>query len=300
MKSVSAKLLLLSLLAGFAIAADATKPRELVIEGDYQGDVRNGPWNYTGTAAAPIKAKVSKLNISSTTAKLIAPAGTPIATANGQRDAEFGGKVMVTRGQVTAEGTSLKYSEKTGAGVLSSTGQTKMVYTPENKDGDPVNVTANSISFDVDTDQSTSKGSVKLLNGRQSAISETLQFDEKTELAVLGGGVTLIRQPNKAGENVLTITGTDAKIQTNKDKKLLLITGKSVKLVDGNLTTTGTTIYYNDKNNTAIVEGNSTALAKSIDSKSKTEIKGLTLEHRTDLHRAKLVSGVKIPVEQFK
>jgi lipopolysaccharide export system protein LptA len=298
MKSVPAKLLLLSLLAGFAIAADVAKPRELTIEGDYQGDVRNGPWNYTGTAAVPIKAKVSKLNIISTTAKLIAPAGTPIATANGQRDAEFGGKVMVTRDRVTAEGTTLKYSEKTGEGVLSSAGQTNMTYTPEGKDSDSVKVSANSISFDVDTDQSLSKGNVKLINGRQSATSDTLKFDEKTELATLAGGVTMVRQPSKTGENVLTITGTDGKVQTNKDKKLLLITGKVVKLIDGTLTTTGNTIYYDDKTNTAVIQGSP---AKSVDSKSNSVVSGIVLEQRTDLHRVKnLSNSFKIPVEQFK
>ncbi|MFN8509570.1 MAG: hypothetical protein U0Z75_03245 [Deinococcaceae bacterium] len=297
MKLLRAHTVVLGMLAGLALAADAVT-RTIEIEGDYQGDVRNGPWNYSGTVASPVKAKVSNLSISSTTAKLSAPSGTPMATAKGQRDAEFTGSVKVSRTRVAAEGSSLKYSEKTGIGLLTGQAQSSMVYTPDGKDVDTVKVTADSMSFDVDTSESTSSGNVQLINGRQTAVTGTLKFNEKTELAELSGKVTLVRQPSKQGENVLNITGDTAKIQTNKDKKLLLVNGKEVKLVDGNVTTTGLTIYYDDKKNTAVIVGNP---AKSFDSKSKTTLQGGTLEHRTDLHRARVLSGgFKIPVEQFK
>jgi len=298
MKSRSIKSVLFALSSVLVCAAFAqsdTSKRVLEIEGDFQGDLRAGPYNFSGSSTAPVKAKVSNLNISSQSVVLSAPSGTLMAAAKGKRSADFKGAVTVTRGKVNATGPTLSYSEASGLGTLK--GGAKMTYTPDGKDAEPVLVDAAQMEFDVDTETSVSKGNVKLVNGRQSTVSETLSFNEKSELAVLGGGkVTLIRQPSKSGENVLTLSGADAKIQTGKDKKLLLMTGK-VTLIDGTITTTGNTLYYDDKKNLAIVSGN----AKSVDSKNKITQNGNTLEHRTDLHRVRsLSSGFTIPLDSFK
>ena len=278
-----------------AFAQSDTSKRVLDIAGDFQGDLRAGPYNFTGSNTVPVKAKVSNLNILSQSVVLSAPKGTAMADAKGKRAAEFKGAVTVVRGRVNAVGPTLSYSEASGLGTLK--GGAKMTYTPDGKDTEPVLVEASQMQFDVDTETSVSKGNVKLINGKQSTVSETLQFNEKTELAILGGGkVVLTRQPNKAGENILTLTGMDAKIQTGKDKKLLLMTGK-VTLIDGTITTTGNTLFYDDKKNLAIISGN----AKSVDSKNKITQNSVTLEHRTDLHRVRSLSGgFTIPVDSFK
>jgi lipopolysaccharide export system protein LptA len=289
-------ILMISALVGVSLAADTVKDRVVRVgEARTQGDPQNGPLTLTSKSATPVRSTVSNLVLTSEKVVLSAPTGTSFSSAEGKRNAEFSGKVTVVRGKVNAVGPTLSYSESSGLGTLK--GGAKMTYTPDGKDTEPVLVEASQMQFDVDTETSVSKGNVKLINGKQSTVSETLQFNEKTELAILGGGkVTLTRQPNKAGENILTLTGVDAKIQTGKDKKLLLMTGK-VTLVDGTITTTGNTLFYDDKKNLAIVSGN----AKSVDSKNKITQSGVTLEHRTDLNRVRPLSGgFTIPVDTFK
>ncbi|MBB6099296.1 lipopolysaccharide export system protein LptA [Deinobacterium chartae] len=278
------------------VAQESSTNRLIKFEGDYTGDVRNGPYTFRGTDADPVQATVSNLKITGTSAVLAAPSGTPMPQAQGKRTADFSGKVVVARGRLTAQGPGLTYSEASGSGVLK--GPANMVFAPAKQGDDPVNVTAGSMSFDVDTNISVSQGNVKLVNGRQTANSDKLVFDEKKELAVLTGkAVNMVRQPAKKGENVLNITGTEARALTAEDKKLLLVTGK-VKLVNGSITTTGDRLYFDDKKSIAYIVGSP---AISRDSKNGTEVRGGTLEQRTDINRVRqLASGFKIPADQFK
>lgn len=284
-------------LLGAAVAATTAGERILHFESkNFTGDLRNGPYTFLGSTGTPVRASVSNLKVESQSAVLKAPAGVAMATAEGKRSAEFTGSVQVLRNRLVAKGPSLTYSEETGYGTLK--GPASMTFTPADSTAAPVTVQANSMSFDVDNNTSISKGDVKLVNGKQSAQSENLTFNETTELAILTGKrVTLERQAAKAGDSAIVIEGKEARINTGKDKKLMLITGK-IKLVDGNITTTGDTLYYDDKQNLAIVVGSP---AKSFDSKSKTTISGGTLEQRTDLNRVRqLAKGYKIPTELFK
>ena len=283
-------LLLLALL-GAALAADKND-RILHMESkSFTGDLRNGPYVFTGSAQSPVKATVSTLKISAPRAVLSAPAGTPITNAEGKRSADFSGDVTVTRGRLSAKGPTLAYSEVNGVGVLK--GNPSAVFAPEQKDQDPVNISANQMSLDVDTDMSTSKGNVQLKNGNQSGKSDALTFDEKRELALLTGNLELNRVAT-AKQKALAITGQEARLLTKS--KLMYVNGK-VRLTSGDTTTTGNAMYYDDGKNLAVIVGN----AVSTNVKDGTKVTGNVLEQRTDLGRVRqLTGGYKIPVEQFK
>lgn len=286
--------LLLSLSVGMTVALAQTANRILRFDtsAQVQGDLRNGPYNYTGKAGQPIKATVSKLSISAPKAVLAAPAGTPIASAEGKRTADFTGGVQVSRGRLTAKGGSLNYSEASGQGVLKD--NPTAVFVPEKKDdGDPVNISAQSMSLDVDTNVSTSTGGVQLKTGTQTGASDKLVFDEGAELGLLTGSVKMSRSAS-ANQKELNMVGQEARILTKG--KTMYVKG-AVKLVQGSVTTTGNELYYDDKKNVAVVVGN----ALSVDSKNNTKVTGAALEQRTDLGRVRQLSGgYKIPVEQFK
>ncbi|GEM48102.1 LptA/OstA family protein [Deinococcus cellulosilyticus] len=285
-----------ALLGVSALAADSKEQRLLKFASDtYKGDVRNGPYTFTGTEKEPVQAQVSNLKISSLSAVFSAPAGKAMTEAAGSRTAEFTNTVKVNRGRLSAEGPSLTYSEETGVGTLK--GPATSVFAPEKEGDDPVNVKANQMAFDVDTNISTSTGKVSLVTGRQTGTSDKLVFDEKKELGILTGSVQLIKNPKDSKDNKLTITGTEARVLTNEKKKLLLVKG-TVKLVDGDITTTGNTVYYDDKANRAIVIGSP---AKSYNAKNKTTISGGTLEQNTDKNTVRLFKGnVEFSETQFK
>lgn len=288
--------LAVALLGVSALAADGKEQRLLKFASDtFKGDVRNGPYTFTGSASEPIKAQVSNLQITSLNAVFSAPAGKAMTEAAGLRTAEFTNSVKVLRGRLSAEGPSLTYSEETGQGVLK--GPATSVFAPEKQGDDAVNVKANQMSFDVDTNISTSTGKVSLVTGRQTGNSDKLVFDEKKELGILTGNVQLTKNPKDAKDNKLVITGTEARVLTNDNQKLLLVKG-NVKLVDGDITTTGTTVYYDDKANRAIVLG---APAKSYNAKTKATISGGTLEQNTDKNTVRLFKGkVEFSEAQFK
>ncbi|MFC6592044.1 LptA/OstA family protein [Deinococcus lacus] len=283
--------LILALAAGTVLAQTAQN-RIVKIQGAPRGDVKNGPLTFTGN---PVRATVSSLSITAKEARLAAPAGQTMAAAQGKRNARFMGDVKVTRGRLTAQGNELAYNEASGQGVLS--GNARASFVPDDKsNGDTVSITAAKMSLDVDSNVSTSTGSVKLVNGNQSGRAETLVFDEDRELARLTGSPTLTRTAT-GKQKELVITGKEARALTKN--KTLYVTG-GVKLVQGSIVTTGNSLYYDDNKNVAYVVGN----AVSKDSKTGTTFKAPAkgaLEQRTDLARVRTLStAFNIPTAQFK
>lgn len=281
--------LIAALLAGIAFAAES---RIITIEGRRTGDLRNGPYEYSGD----VKAKVQDLNITSPSASLAGPSGQSITEAQGKRIANFSGGVQVVRGRLTATGPSLAYSEATGLGVLN--GPTKIIQKPAKQGDDEVNITAGKASFDVDTNVSTSTGEVKIVSGKQSGSADTVIFDEKLDLAVMKDNqtVSLLREPRKQGENALKINAKESRMLTGD--KILLATG-GVTLVSGDTTTTGDELYYDDDTGIAVVVGRP---AKSVSGKSGNS-SGITsgaIQQNTRNNQVKQLGSYKIPKEKFK
>ncbi|WP_425147811.1 LptA/OstA family protein [Deinococcus sp.] len=295
---LSRRALLLTALAGVTLAAAAAGSQSRILRfatgAQYQGDLVNGPYNYTGKAGAAIRATVGTISISAPQAVFKAPGGTAMASAEGKRSADFAGGVTVIRGRLTAKGTALNYSEASGQGVL--TGSPSAVFVPEKSSDDPVTISATQMSLDVDTDTSTSTGSVRLVNGSQTGRADTVVFDESRELGVLTGNMSLSRAATAKAKE-LNITGTEARVITKG--KLLYVTGK-VKLTQGTVTTTGDAVYYDDGKNVAYVVGH----AVSVDSKAGTTVTArpnAALEQRTDLGRVRSIdAGYAIPAAQFR
>jgi lipopolysaccharide export system protein LptA len=288
MKPHSKYLISLALVSGLVLAASG---RVITIEGGkFKGDLRNGPLEYSGDFIG----SVQNLKIKGQKATLSAPSGKSLGEAEGQRIAAFDGGVVVTRGRLTAKGPSLEYKESTGLGVLA--GPTNVVQKPEKAGDDDVIITAATSTFDVDTDVSTSEGSVKLQNGRQSGSSDKIVFDEKANLACLTGSknVSLVREPKKEGQNKLTIVSKESRVLT--ETNLLYAVG-AVTLISGNNTTTGDTLYYDDEKEIAYVSGRP---AKNVNKKDGTVISGSTIVNNTKLSQVKLGSAFAVPLEKFK
>ena len=274
------------------VVAQNAKNRELKVEGAPRGDLQKGPWTYVGN---PVKASVNTLKLEAAQAIVSVPAGTTLATSQGKKTGTFTGNVGVMRGRLTAKGEKLVYSEESGQGVLS--GNPSATFVPEKKDdGDTVNIRAQQMSLDVDTNVSTSTGNVQLVQGNQTGKAEKLIFDEDKELALMTGTPTLTRAA-KGNRKELVISGDEVRAITKT--KVLYVKGK-VKLVQGTQTTTGNAVYYDDKKDVAYVVGD----AVSVDSKSKVTLRAPAsgyLEQRTDLGRVSVKNGkYTIPVEQFK
>lgn len=290
MKKTAILLTTLAVAAPVFAQGDAGK-RLLTIEGGPRGDLRDGPLTFTGS---PVKARVSSLNIEASQAVLAAPKGTPLTEAKGKRTGTFTGEVKVIRGRLTARGEQLVYSEASGQGVLR--GNASATFIPEKKeDGDAVNISAAQMSLDVDNELSTSTGDVRLTNGQQTARAGKLVFDEDRELAQLTGNPTLTRAA-RAGQKELTMTGQEVRALTKT--KTLYVRG-GVKLVQGNTTTTGDAVYYDDRKNVAYVVGN----AVSVDGSGNKVIAPASgyIEQNTALGRVlKKNSAFTIPTGQFK
>ena len=284
------KLWSMGLFVIFGVALAAAGSRVIEIEGGrQQGDLRFGPYKYS----EGVKATVQKLKIESTDGSLTAPTGLEMSKAQGKRTAGFNGGVTVTRGRLTAKGPSLEYKEETGLGVLA--GPTNIVQKPEKAGEDDVFITALKATFDVDNNVSTSEGSVKLVNGKQSATSSKVVFDEETNLGCLTDSktVTLVREPKKAGDKRLVITAKEARVNT--DKNIVIATG-GVTLVAGKNTTTGDSLYYDDDKNIAYILGNP---AKNVD-KNGGGISGTTLVNNTAKEQVQIGKPFKIPFDSFK
>ncbi|MGI8747638.1 MAG: hypothetical protein ACR2J4_04685, partial [Deinococcus sp.] len=213
-------LLLGSAALGLALAAENSRILRFDTGAQLQGNLRDGPYNYTGLSGKPVKATINALSISSPRAVLRAPAGSSMTAAEGRRSADFSGGVTVVRGRLTAKGSQLSYSEASGEGVLSGT--PSAVFTPAKQGDDPVNISAGSMSLDVDTNLSTSTGSVKLVSGTQTGRADKVIFDETRELGVLTGGAGLSRAAT-AKQKELNVSGGEARILTKT--KLLYVKG---------------------------------------------------------------------------
>lgn len=266
--------------------------RERIITITYDGgnlnskDLRYGPYVYTHPKKDGIKASVSDLKIFSQKADLQAPPKVLIAEAEGKREASFTGGVKVERGRLTANGQDLKYSEASGQGVMP--GNPKIDVAPAEKGDDPVHISTQSVTFNVDTNTSISKGKVKLINGEQDASADELIFAEDQDLGVLSNqkGQAVARRKNKDG-SYLTITADKIRVLTGSD--LLLATGK-VKIVDGDITTTGDTVYYDDGASRAEILGNP---AVSVDKAFGSTIRAGRIKQRTDTDVVQQMSDPK-------
>lgn len=238
-------------------------------------DLRYGPYVYAHPDPEGVVAEVSNLTIYTQQGELRAPEGVLIAEAEGERTAGFTGGVRVVQGRLTATGPALEYSEATGRGVMPQ--ETAIVVTPAERGDDVTNIAADTVTFDVDTDTSVSRGNVTLTSGNQDAEAQELVFEEGRDLAVLTdeGGRAVARRENDDGTS-LTITADEIRVLTGSD--VLLATG-NVEIVDGAVTSTGSTVYYDDETSRAEIIGNP---ARSVDEEFGSTITGGRIEQRTD------------------
>jgi lipopolysaccharide transport protein LptA len=222
--------------------------------GNQEGDLRFGPIIYTHPDPEGVKATVSNLSIFGQRAELRGPDGEEISLsdAEGRRIATFSGGLRVTRNRLEAKGPDLVYSEETGIGSM--TGNVAIVVAPEEEGEDPVNITAESADFDVDTDVSISRGNVELVNGNQTAQAGEVVYEEDRELALMtseGGQVTLTRTDDDG--SVLTITADEVRPLTG-DKRLHAI--GNVTVVDGAGISRGDEVFFDDNESRAEIIGN--------------------------------------------
>ena len=281
---------------GLATLALAQGSRILEINGGAPGgDLRNGPLVWTGNFTATVQ----KLSLKATKVTLTAPSGTTLSESKGKRTAIFEGGTTATRGRLNATGPSLEYKEVTGLGVLSGPVQIKI--TPEKKEDDQVSIQASKATFDVDTNVSTSEGSVKLVNGGQTATSSKVVYDEQSDLGCLSDSrvVTIIREPKKAGDPRLVITAKETRVNT-KTNTLIALGG--VKLEAGDNVTTGEALFYDDAKDTAWIIGDLAKKleAKNVNKKSGTTISGGTIINYTRKNSVTIQGALfKIPLEKF-
>ncbi len=286
--------LLLLMLAVLALAAAESRVIKISYEdGRRSGNLRNGPWIYESNREDGIVGMVGELKILARKAVLEAPEGLSMQAAEGKRKATFEGGVTVLRGRLTARGPHLVYSEETGLGVLA--GPATMHQEPAKEGEDPVDVKATEMSFDVDTDISTSSGQVELTNGRQRGRADHVYYEEERGLAVFTmneGKVELVRE-RKDGK--LVIHAPEVRSLT-RSKKLIATGG--VALVDGDITTTGDALYYDDASGEAIVVGTP---ARSENASEGFKTSGGTLLHNVNKHRVQVYrKPFTLPLEEFK
>ncbi|HZJ08873.1 MAG TPA: LptA/OstA family protein [Trueperaceae bacterium] len=247
-------------------AAETTENRIITIDGSggtQRGNLRYGPIIYEHPEPTGITATVSTLTILGSYVELTAPEGVSIATG-GERKASFRNGVVVQRGRLEATGPTLEYDEATGLGVLSE--DVEIEVAPEEEGDEPVLITANAVSFDVDTDRSTSTGDVELVNGNQTASAQTLIFEEENDLGVLSneGGQTTITRVDDNGEQ-MTITADEIRVLTTEN---LLYAVGNVTVVDGPITSTGAVVYFDDASGIAEVIGSAEQPAEAVDADS--------------------------------
>ena len=251
---------------GEAAQADASDNRIITIDGSggtQRGNLRSGPIIYEHPDPQGIRATVSTLTILGSFVELSAPEGTSISRG-GQRVARFQGGVDVERGRLTATGPDLEYDEATGLGVL---GQQASVTVAPTEDGDePVLITADQVAFDVDTDRSTSTGSVHLVNGNQTADADQLVFEEDANLGVLtsADGQAVITRLDEDG-STMTITADEIRVLTDVNR---LYARGNVTVVDGSITSTGAVVFFDDETGIAEVIGDDANPARSVDADS--------------------------------
>jgi lipopolysaccharide transport protein LptA len=154
-----------------------------------------------------------------------------------------------------------------------------IVVTPEEEGEAPVNITAESADFDVDTDVSISKGKVDLVNGNQAAKANEVIYEEERDLGKLtseGAQVTMTRTDDE-GE---TTTITADVIYVLTDNKKIHALG-NVTVVDGSITSTGDEVFFDDEKSRAEVIGIENE-ATAVDEDEGITISGERIEQRTD------------------
>ena len=231
--------------------------------GTQRGNLRFGPIIYEHPEPTGITATVSTLSILGSYAELSAPEGVSIATG-GERTASFRNGVVVQRGRLEATGPALEYDEATGLGVLGEDVEIEVAAAEEGEE--PVNITATTVSFDVDTDRSTSSGDVELVNGNQTASAQTLIFEEESDLGVLTdeGGQAVITRLAEDGEQ-MTITADEIRVLTSENR---LYANGNVTVVDGSITSTGDVVFFDDATGIAEVIGSAERPAEAVDADS--------------------------------
>lgn len=266
----------LLLLAGVATAQGAAptdadlERRVITIDGSggtQSGNLRYGPLRYEHPDPYGVTATVSTLTILGPSATLAGPEGEEVllSRAKGRRTATFEGGVRVLRDRLEADGPGLVYDEATGLGVLR--GGSVVTIAPEREEDDVTTITADAVEFDVDTDRSVNRGDVVLVTGEQRAESDELRYDESTDLAglVCLEAQCTITRAQEDGE--LVITADDIRVLTQDER---LWARGNVRVVDGDLVTTGDEVVYDDGDKLAEVTGSPAV--------SVNEADGVTLE----------------------
>lgn len=267
-----------------ASAAEAAAPANRIIrismeDGSTEGNIRFGPISYLHPDPEGITATVSNLTILAQSVALRVPVEQQgelfLSEAEGSREALFEDGVRVVRGRLEASGPGLIYSETTGLGMLD--GPAEILIAPADEAEEPVDITAGSVEFDVDTDRSISRGDVVLVSGRQTANADELVYAEEQDLAVLtaAGQVQIVRLADDGGK--LIITADEIRVLTEDER---LYARGNVTVVDGSLISSGDEVFFDDAASRAEVLGSP---AHSIDEEEGIELSGDRLEHRTDL-----------------
>ncbi len=280
----------------FSLAQEADTNKRLITI-TYDGgnrsapDLRYGPYQYSHPEPQGLVANVSNLSIYGQNAELSAPEGVLISEAEGLREAVFTGGVKVLRGRLTAIGQDIAYSEQTGFGVLTEDGLINIVVAPKEGSEDPAVITAETATFDVDTDVSVSQGNVTLLNGSQNAQADEITFEEDRDLAKLISQTEQVIATRKEEDgNELIIQADVMRVLTEEDK--LFATG-NVVLLDGDITSRGDTIFFDDKASRAEIIGNP---AVSVNSAEGVTVSGARIEHLTDIDVIELLDD-SVPPE---
>jgi len=246
-------------LASLASAQEEVSERRLITidssGGTQSGNLRFGPILYQHPDPLGVVATVSTLTIRAPQAELRAPAETLIAQAQGFREATFEGGVEVTRGRLTATGDTLVYFELTGLGVLTSGtgGRVQVEIAAADPEEPSVIIEAERVTFDVDTDTSISEGRVVLVNARQRASAERLEYEEGLNIGLLSGSVRpeVTREADDGG--ILRIEADVIRVLTEISA---LYAAGSVNVEDGDITSEGDEVFYDDEEEVAEVLGN--------------------------------------------
>lgn len=272
-------------LLGLALAA--TGVRVIQVEGGrLSGDLRFGPWTFEGG----VKGRVKDLLIEAPRATLTAPKGKTMQEAEGEREARFEGGVVVKRGRVEARGPILVYQERTGEGEL--LGPARMRQEPKPGE-DPVEVEASRMTFQVDMDTSTSENAL-LKSGNQEGRAGFVYYEEERGLAVFTDPKEVVLT-RKRKEGDLRILAKEVRSLTGP--KRLVATG-GVRLQDGDLVTTGESLYYDDTTGEAIVLGRP---AVSENKKEGFRLSGSTLLHNVNRHQVRVYGkAFRLPLEDFR